>query len=109
MSIQTLQNNRRFYNIIMDKKEVKEINYLKMNNYSGDLMFNGILPLELEVFILKFNGYKYDWDTNCLTNINNLTLYKNLSNVKLKWAGNSFIKISKVNNKIKKETVYVLK
>tara|TARA_R110000765_G_scaffold232802_1_gene336082 strand:- start:173 stop:481 length:309 start_codon:yes stop_codon:yes gene_type:complete len=68
MSIQTLQNNKRLYNFIMDKQERKDINFLMKNNYSGDLMFNGILPLEIEVFILDLNGYKYDWDTFKLNN-----------------------------------------
>lgn len=107
MSIQTLENNRRLYNFIMDKQETKNINFLMKNNYSGNLMFNGILPLELEVFILELNGYKYDWNSGSLNNCYNIKLYKQLSNVKQKWSGKSFIKISRVNNKIKKEKVYV--
>jgi len=31
------------------------------NDYSGDLMFNGILPIELEAFTLELNGHEHDW------------------------------------------------
>ena len=61
MSIQTLQNNKKLYKFTYKEDEKKQL--IKMMIYNGDLLFNGILPLDLEVKILKINGYIYDYDT----------------------------------------------
>ena len=61
MSIQTMQNNKKLYKFTYKEDEKKQL--IKMMQYDGDLLFNGILPLDLEVKILKMNGYIYNYDT----------------------------------------------
>ena len=39
-----------------------------MMKYDGDLLFNGILPLDLEVKILKYNNYEYNYETKEIIN-----------------------------------------
>jgi len=61
MSIQTMQNNKKLYKFTYKEDEKKQL--IKMMQYDGNLLFNGILPLDLEVKILKMNGYEYNYDT----------------------------------------------
>jgi len=61
MSIQTMQNNKKLYSFTYKEDEKKQL--IKMMQYDGDLLFNGILPLDIEVKILKMNGYEYNYDT----------------------------------------------
>tara|TARA_R110002012_G_scaffold10961_4_gene49362 strand:+ start:2877 stop:3581 length:705 start_codon:yes stop_codon:yes gene_type:complete len=66
MSIQTLQNNKKLYKFTYKDDEKKQL--IKMMKYDGDLLFNGILPLDLEVKILKYNNYEYNYETKEIIN-----------------------------------------
>ena len=39
-----------------------------MGRYNGELLFNGILPLDIEVMILKYNNLEYDYENEKITN-----------------------------------------
>ena len=38
-----------------------------MGRYDGELLFNGILPLDIEVIILKYNNLEYDYENEKIT------------------------------------------
>ena len=94
MSIQTLQNNKRLYKFKYDPTERKNIRTLMYKNNSGDLLFNGILPIELEVMILNINGYEYDWDTNKISNPFLARIMKQVYITKPNWNINEFIELT---------------
>ena len=98
MSIHTLQNNKRLYKFKYDPTERKNIRTLMYKNNSGDLLFNGILPIELEVMILNINGYEYDWDTNKISNPFLARIMKQVYLKKPNWNIHNFIELTYSGN-----------
>jgi len=87
MSIQTLQNNKKLYSFYY-KEDVKKRLCNMINIYDGDLLFNGILPLDVEVIILKYADKEYNYDTKLIYDIypylNKLSIFMDLLYKKLR-------------------------